>query len=88
MLITVGEEFTISGSVNDSNGDAVTVTTNMPGATVTMSENDFTITATVTNTTAARITITAKVCANVYLNLFYELMINYQDLLVLCKTYS
>lgn len=61
VVIIVGEEFTFSGSVNDSNGDVVTVTTDLPDAVVTRSEDDFTITATVTTITNFNFTIIAKV---------------------------
>lgn len=57
----MGEEFTFSGSVNDSNGDVVTVTTNIAGASVSRSGNTFNITATVTNTTNFRMSTVAKV---------------------------
>ena len=61
VLITVGEEFTYSGLVNDSNGDDVTVTTNLAGATVVRAEENFTITATVTNITNFRLAVPAEV---------------------------
>lgn len=60
VLITVGKPFTYVVQVNDSNGDAVTVSTNIE-STVVLNEQTATITATVNNITGFKFSVTAKV---------------------------
>lgn len=60
ILITLGKEFSYVVTVNDSNGDDVTISTNIPSSIVRTDEN-ATIRATVTNTTAFKFFVTVKV---------------------------
>jgi len=59
--IVINREFVIQFSANDSNGDAITITTNMEGAVISFADNVGTVTYTVTNTTGFKPTLTATV---------------------------
>lgn len=59
LFVSVGEPFSFSVSVDDSNGDAVTVSTNVETSVVTTGL-DVTLSTTVTNTTNFKLVVIAK----------------------------
>ncbi|XP_067928026.1 uncharacterized protein [Watersipora subatra] len=59
VLIVIGEPFEYVVTVNDSNGDVISVTTNIP-STIVVDGDVVTITVTVTNTTGFVFRVTAK----------------------------